>query len=209
MLTSCARDGIDGYTAVIDRTDGHMRSMSAGQGELFEDQPLPPWADWMGPRPYFLSFAPQQIGFMGVIAGDKAVVAKSLPAVVDAPARDGDAVVLRITGAGAVVTYRFEPNRFGISASAPCDLVLKWSASGIDYNVAGRTIYGQVLPETLADASFTAHPFGAKAVFAIQPGGGKMTLADYTRLALGSSPAWISPAPLGPKTACPTSDLRR
>ena len=186
--------GVNGYTATVDRTDGHLRSLAVGDAEMFTDQPLPPWADWMGPRPGLLGFSATQIGFMGVLAAGKAAIALTIPATVAMPVRDGDSVVLHVTaGNDLALTYRFEPQRLGISASGKSDLVLNWAPHGVDYHVGNRVVYGQADSEILDAASFEAHPFGTEGnVLAISTSQGKMTLSSYADMPLGTAPIWIA-----------------
>ncbi|HUW33418.1 MAG TPA: hypothetical protein VM223_17555 [Planctomycetota bacterium] len=209
--------GPNGYTAVIDRADGHLRSLSCGRGEIFEDPPLPreipkdakPW----------LGFAPEQVGFMGIVGADgvlpngvRPVVArgiraksiqqtKSLPNEIATPqiGRDEETVfhVIPADGGPALI-YRFGARGLGIClAKGQASLVLRWGKDRTVYSIGeNEFVFGYADQKELDAMPVDVRSAGGKAVLAISPATpGKMTLAGHSILALTEQTLWIRPRP--------------
>lgn len=88
------------YTAIIDRSDGHLSTLAVGDGKRFSDAEVSPLAAKDAPAP---------AGWFAVVRDEKPVLARGLAAAaVSTPRAEGEAFVISVTtGDGSKVDYRF------------------------------------------------------------------------------------------------------
>jgi len=210
--------GLGGYTAVIDRADGHLRSLSCGRGEIFEDPALPvvlpkdaqPW----------LGFATEQVGFMGVLAEGKPVVARGIPAksiqqtwslsedvAAPQPGEDNEAVFY-VTSAndGPIVIYRFGRRGFGIClARGQASLVMRWGKESTFYSTGeNEFVFGHAAEKEVEAMPVDVRSSGGKAAVGVLPATpGKMTLAGHAIFPLSEQALWIVSRPTSPEDDLP------